>query len=110
MSNEAQVLLNKIQRDRDTLAAIEKLEKINPYPLLIVYKARRAQLATAIAIAVGAGTFVAQVAISTRGSIHDSSLVLLAIGAAMVLVPLTEEWAYTPWQAKPHKSEKIEHE
>ena len=83
-----------------------KLDPKMRYAHLVVYIQRRASLVT---WCVGAGIFMGMLLFPLVAGFVESwtSLlpVILAVGAATLTIPLSEEWEYTPWQAEPERYE-----
>jgi hypothetical protein len=76
------------------------------YAHLVVYLKRRASLVT---WCIGSGVFLGLVVFPHTAGFVESWItllpVILAVGAATLAIPPTEEWEYTPWQAEPERYE-----
>ncbi len=76
------------------------------YAHMVVYLARRASLMT---WCIGTGVLLAVLVFPvTTGFIKSWLTILPVVGAvalATLVIPPTEEWEYTPWQAEPERYE-----
>lgn len=76
------------------------------YAHMIVYLARRASL---LSWCIGAGVLLGFVIFPVTSGLINNWLAILPVVAvvalATLMIPPTEEWEYSPWQAEPERYE-----
>ena len=76
------------------------------YAHMVVYLARRASL---MSWCIGAGVLLAVVLFPVTAGLIENWLtivpVVAVVAVATLLIPPTEEWEYSPWQAEPERYE-----
>ena len=108
MSAQSEALAKiKTAQGKGAAAAKGAGAELDPYCRLKVYPQRRQQLTIAF------GTlFVLFISILTQYAYSGSAewlvpcLPIMGLGLMIVLVPSTEEWEYTPWQARARQYER----
>ncbi len=82
--------------------------EINKYhSYLSLYKARRFRVIVAVVVLSIIATALLFSAWYHHESWHFPGLVIALLSSLLVFLAPSEEWHYAPWQARPHRFEKI---
>lgn len=105
MSSTAQDMLAKMQKDRSVRA-----DPSDFYVKLVISKQRRRLLMVGLSAAFVVMVFlVALTWRSPNATWLAMSLPIIGTGLIVTLIPITEDWAYRPWQSSARQYEKHFH-